>query len=107
MRILVGMMLVLTSFSSFAGTWHSEKVRWVYPLANGDFVLKFITAPETCTSASKYFYIKVGSNGMTKEGAGHIYSLALTAASTGKAIKVYFDETSTLCYVNRAYVNFK
>lgn len=106
MKYLVGLVFSLFSSSAFAGVWHIDSVNSIYPLANGDFVVTFKNPPDSCINESKYFYVKVGSNSMTQEGSEKIYSLAMTAATTGKKLKVYFDETSSLCHVNRAQVSF-
>lgn len=106
MKTAFGVFLLVLSSASFASTWHADNIKRIYPLANGQFVITFATPHESCTNDSKYFYVKVGANGMTQEGADNIYSLAMLAASTGKTIKVNFDETSNTCDINRAYVNF-
>ena len=107
MKVIIAMLTLLVSFGSMAGTWHSDKINRIYPLANGNFILTFVTHPEACTNNSKYFYVQVGANAMSQEGAEKIYSLALTAATTGQSVRVYFDEAADLCYINRAYVNFQ
>ena len=106
MKYLVVMLIGFISLSSKASTWHNDHVLRIYPHANGNFVITFKNPPDSCINGSKYFYVNVGSNSMTAEGADKIYSLALTAATTGKKLRVNFDETSNSCAVNRAYVSF-
>ena len=99
---------IIFAFSSLvqAAKWHKEYISMVYPLSNGNFVLTFKSFPEECSNSSKYFYVEVGKNGMTIEGANKVYSLALTAASTNKQLSINYDETSSLCHINRAYIVF-
>ena len=110
MKKLYFILLLLVSVSHSAtaqSTWYSDTIKWVYPLANGDFVLTFHNDNPSCTSGdSKYHYASVGQNDLTKEGIKFLYSAALTAAASGKTVNVYFDASSSGCYINRLYVNF-
>lgn len=106
MKYLVAMLIGVMSLSAVADAWHNDFIQRIYPLANGSFVLTFKNPPENCSNSSKYFYVTVGSNGMTQEGAEKIYSLAMIAATTGKSFKINFDETTNTCLINRASVSF-
>jgi len=92
--------------SAAASTWFTSKIKRVYPLGSGEVVIVFTNNSPACTNNDQYHRISSGANGMTKEGVDKIYSLALTAASTNKKMTINFDETSSLCYINRAYVVF-
>ena len=111
MKKLYFILLLLVSVSHSAtagGTWHSGTIKWVYPLANGDFVITFTNDSPSCpsTSKTKYHYARVGKNSVTKEGIKFLYSAALAAASSGKKININFDSSSSHCYINRLFVNF-
>lgn len=104
MKYLSIFFMLALSLNLSADKWHSENIKMIYPLANGSFVLTFASFPADCTNGSKYFYTEVGQRNMTIEGASKIYSLAMMAMSTGKKLTVNYDENSTNCYINRAYV---
>ncbi len=106
MKYIVGIIFSLLSFGGTAATWHDGFIQRIYPLADGNFVITFKNPPESCIRADKYFFVNVGSNEMTIEGANKIYSLAITSATTGKKLSVNFDETVGDCAVNRAYMSF-
>jgi len=108
MKKIPAFLIILASSSLNAATWFTGSIDRVYPLANGNFVIIFKEDSPACTSinASKYHYVNSGNNGLTPEGLDKIYSLALTAATTGKKLSINFDETESACYVNRAYISF-
>lgn len=92
-----------------AARWHTGvKIKMVYPLSGGDFVLTFDQDNPSCTSDSSpdYYRVSVGQNGVTAEGADKMYAAALTAASSGKTVNINFDDATSGCYVNRLEVIF-
>ncbi|MET1256384.1 hypothetical protein [Aliikangiella maris] len=101
--VLIFFMLAI-SLNASADKWHTDTIKMIYPLADGGFVLTFATFPTECTNGSKYFYTEIGQRSMTIEGANKIYSLAMMAMSTGKKLSINYDENSSSCYINRAYV---
>lgn len=107
MKCFIFSILFSLSVLSQAGddAWHGEKVSMLYPLANGDFVISFANFPTDCTNSSKYMYVKVGARGMTLEGANKLYSLAMMAFASGKALSVNYLKTSPTCDINRMYVS--
>ena len=109
-KLMVTLALALACCAqAFAGAvWHSSTVRNIYPLANGDVVIVFDTDAPTCTNASspKYHYVRVGENGMTKDGLKNILATALAAASMGKTVTINFDDATSGCFVNRLSVAF-
>ncbi|WP_251359708.1 hypothetical protein [Kangiella sp. TOML190] len=90
-------------------TWHSSKIKRVYPLANGDIVITFQEQSSACTNGNspKYHYLAVAQNGVTAEGLNNMLSVVLTAATTQKAVNINFDADTSACYINRLYVNFE
>lgn len=107
----LGCIIALSSFGAHAsGKWHTSKIHTVYPTSKGGFVLTFKdNAPDCAPSTStpnKYHYVEADKNGMTMEGANKIYSLALLAAASGKAMSFFYDSASNMCYINRANVLF-
>ena len=89
-------------------TSFTSKITAVYPLANGRVVLNFSDQPPACTGQGnpKYFYLEVGQQGVTEKGFNNIYAAALTAATTGSSVSVFFDNASQYCYINRMVVRF-
>ncbi|KAF7785874.1 hypothetical protein PRUB_a0272 [Pseudoalteromonas rubra] len=107
----LGCILALSSFGAHAsGKWHTSKVNSVYPTSQGGFVLTFKSNAPDCSqainAANKYHYVEVNKHSMTMEGANKIYSLALMAAASGRAMSFYYDSSNDKCYINRAYVQF-
>lgn len=106
--LLAALALVAFSSATAAPTWHTSKIKAVYPQANGDVVIVFTENAPTClnTSASKYHYVRVGQNSMTEDGLKLIMSAALAVASAGKSVAVSFDSTTTGCFINRLWASF-
>lgn len=106
--LLVVLKIALFSFavSAEASTWHTAEIKRVYTLSNGDYILQFKSDSSACTSAetTDYYRISVGQNGVTQEGADKMYSAALSAGVAGKMVSIYFDSSTSLCYVNRLYI---
>lgn len=100
------LLIVATTFISFnahAGLWHTAKIKNVYPQADGNFVLILYADHSSCTNANSpdYYYVSVGQNGVTQEGANKMYAAALAAAISGKSVTFNFDENSSTCSINR------
>jgi hypothetical protein len=98
---------LLAAVNGFATErYHTSTVKWVNPLANGDFVVGFDTDSALCTSVStpKYFHVFVGQNGVTAQGATKMYAAALLALSSRQPVTVAFDDLTSWCYVNRLTV---
>ena len=85
------------------GKWHTANIKRVYPLADGGFVITFVTNISHCPSggAEKYHYVRDGKFGVTQKGVDKMYGLALAAAAQGKKLNVYFDSSVNSCDVNR------
>lgn len=107
-RSCVAALLILTSTPSFATEISfTSTLKFVYPLANGDFVLGFDTDPASCTGAGspKYIYVSVGQNGMTAAGSAKLFAGAMTALVTRQMVSIAFDNATSYCYVNRLTVS--
>ena len=100
--------LFLLSSAAAAPTWHTSTIKTIYPLANGDVVITFDADAPTCTNASnpKYYYVRVGENGMNLDGLKHILATALMGAATRSNVTINFDNASTGCFINRLLVSF-
>jgi hypothetical protein len=96
-------MLAATSTSAWAETWHTARIKSVYPLANGSVVLIFVEDAPACPGSvpGKYHYISVGENGVTAEGVKMLMATALVALAMDKTVSVAFAEGSSGCYINR------
>jgi hypothetical protein len=83
-------------------------VKFVYPLADGNFVIGLDADSSFCTSTSspnKYYHVYVGQYGVTADGSSKIYASALLALASRQTINVIFDDTTAYCYVNRVAVS--
>lgn len=103
---IIKIALVSFAVSAEASTWHTAEIKRVYALSNGDYILQFKSDSPACTSGDSpdYYRVSVGENGVTAEGADKMYSAALSAAVAGKMVSIFFDASTSLCYVNRLYI---
>ncbi len=85
---------------------HYSTIKQLYALADGNFALILNADSSSCTSPSSpdYYYIVVGQNGMTQEGAKKIFATASLAFATSKGVWIAFDESTSNCYINRLSV---
>ncbi|AWF83392.1 response regulator receiver protein [Microbulbifer sp. A4B17] len=88
--------------------WFTSTVTWIYPHGDGHFVITFADDSPSCTSGinPKYHRVKVGENGVTKEGLNLMFSAALAGAAAGKEVRINFDDSSSSCYINRLFVKY-
>lgn len=113
MMIRLTALLVLTCATSLANaspTWHSGKITRVYPDGAGDHViLTFDTDSPSCTNANtpKYYYIRVGENGVTAEGLKNLLAVALAAAAANLPVTINFDSASYYCHISRLFVVYQ
>jgi hypothetical protein len=86
-----------------AETWHTARIKDVYPLGNGSLVLIFVVDAAGCTGAGpgKYHYISAGQAGVNTDGVRLMAATALMAFASDKPVSVAYDETSASCYINR------
>lgn len=96
--------LLLGASTTFATErYHSGTLKFVYPIANGDFVIGFDIDPSTCTAAGspKYLYVSVGQNGVTATGSAKLFAAAMAAFLAHSTVAAAFDDATSNCYVNR------
>lgn len=99
-------LICATSLANASPTWHSGKIKWIYPNGAGvDTVLVFDVDSPSCTSTSTpdYYYIRVGANGVTADGAKNMLAVVLAAAAADLTVSINFDSSSTECVINRLY----
>jgi hypothetical protein len=89
-----------------AEAWHTSKIKMLYPLGEGSFVLILEADSASCLSRGnpKYYYVTPGQNGVTAEGARKIYAAALLAHSQYLPVTFAFQVDSSACYINRLAV---
>lgn len=106
--IFLALMLLPVASAHAENTWHTSKVKKIYPLGNGDIVLKFFDNHLKCNNNDTpgAFYLSVNQNKVTSDGFKNMLSVVLTAAATSKEVSVYFDASSSSCYINRLFVDF-
>lgn len=99
-------LLLGTSVALATEHYHTSTLKFVYPLASGDFVIGFDIDSGFCSSASspKYHYLTVGQNGVTSEGSKKLFAAVLTAVATRQSVTIAFDDATAYCYVNRLTV---
>lgn len=88
-----------------ANVWHTSKIKTIYPVSDGDFIIIFKSTSQ-CTDRNQYHRVFVGSNGIDAEGSNKLYSAALAAAAMGKTVSINFDDSSSNCFINRMKVNY-
>jgi hypothetical protein len=105
--VVLALGLAVAGTASAVESWHQDHVKWVYPQANGNFILVFNTSPANCPNPGnpKYFYVSLGVNGVTAEGLKAMLATALMAYGSGKMLSVAFETASSSCDVNRLYVS--
>jgi hypothetical protein len=98
--------MLMACGANAAESWGSSTVKWLYPQADGSFVLVLNTNPPGCTAIGldKYLYVMPSQNGMTVEGAKKVYAAAMMAMATDMTVQVAFDDSTPNCYVNRLLV---
>ena len=97
-----------TTAHAVTNVWHTSTIKYIYPLADGSFVVTFNTNSSSCSGgvSNKYHYVRTGNNSVNQEGVDKMYSLFLTAATSGRKVTISFDSSSTQCWINRAYIDF-
>jgi hypothetical protein len=99
-------LILMSCAANATEAWHASTIKWLYPQADGSFVLVFDTNAPACTAvgADKYHYVLPSQNGMTVEGAKKLYAAAMMAMAMDKTVQVAFDDSTSNCYVNRLLV---
>ncbi|MEW5251045.1 response regulator receiver protein [Microbulbifer discodermiae] len=83
----------------------TSQVTRVYPFGNGTFVITLQESSPSCTRTDNYYHVKVGENGVTQEGLQLMFSAALAGLASGKNVSIFFDSSSSNCYINRLSIN--
>jgi len=98
--------MTLASSANAVEGWATDKLRYVYPLANGSFVIALASNPTNCpaTGNPKYFYVSAGENGVTVDGVKAMLASVLAAMAMEKNVQIAFDDSTPYCYVNRLVV---
>jgi hypothetical protein len=105
-RIIALSLCALSTSVQAADVWHTSTIKYLYPLADGSFVLTFETNASACSNAnaSKYHYVTPTQNGMTEQGATKIYAAALMAKAAELSVQINFSDSTASCYINRLTV---
>lgn len=106
-RASVATALLLIATVTFATERnHTGTLKFVYPLASGDFVIAFDVEPTMCSSPSspKNLYVSVGQNSVTATGSTKLYAAALLALTTRQTVSIAYDDATSNCFVNRMTV---
>ena len=85
---------------------HVSTIDSVYPLADGSFIIIFDDNATACpnTKSRKYHFVAVNQLGVTEDAAKQIYAAALLALAMDKQVRVYFDDSTTYCWIDRLRV---
>ena len=96
----------LTVTASAAEGWATSYVKFVYPLASGDFIVGLVDSPSTCTNANnpKYLLVGRGENSVTADGVKGMLATSLSAFLSGKGLTVVFDDSTSSCSINRMQI---
>ncbi len=106
-KIFAILIITLASSQAFSEhTWHSSKIKRIYPLANGSFIITFANPSSHCSRSDNYHYISTDAGGVTQEGINSMLSVVLSAAAMGKVVNAYFDKDSNICSINRLHTEF-
>ena len=102
-------LLCILSYSSITNaalTEHVSTIESVYPLADGSFIVTFDQNAATCpsTKSPKYHFVSSNQVGVTEEAAKRIYAAALLALAMDKQVRVYFDDSTMYCWIDRMRV---
>jgi hypothetical protein len=113
LRILATVTLAMTVSAAplqAANVWfNGTAIKSIQPYgdsADGSFVLEFTSNAPTCTSSStdKDHYVRVGYSAVTLPTAKNLLAVAMFAMSLGKTVNVYFDDSTSNCYIGALHV---
>lgn len=85
---------------------HVSTIESVYSMADGSFIIIFDDNAAACpnTKSRKYHFVAVNQLGVTEQAAKQIYAAALLALATDKQVRVYFDDSTPYCWIDRLRV---
>ena len=100
---------MIAGSASATEAWLSSRIKAVYPLSDGTFILVPVDDHPSCTNANtpNYHYVTVGENGVSTDGINRLYAAALAAAAQRLVLWIVFDDATTYCYINRLFVTYE
>lgn len=110
MKRIAARLLAITAFCLstpvLAETAVVTNIDRIFPANTGIIDIVPTTQSSACTNTTtpKRYRMQVGVSGMTADGMRQLYAAILYAASTGKAVTLYFDETSASCNITRVLI---
>ena len=106
-KFMVSVCILLSAQAfSATNTWHTSEVQRVYPDSVGKVVIVFKNPSSQCSNSANYHSISLDNNGVTQDGLDKMFKTALAAGMSGIPLSIYFDSSSTSCYINRMFMTF-
>lgn len=104
LRILTLALIAAVAASSHclaANAWRNGvQISSIQPLEDGNFYIYGPAGMDNACSAGKVMSLKSGFNGQTAAGVKAVATVALLAITLGKPVNVYYDNSSSNCYIN-------
>jgi hypothetical protein len=97
-------MLAMSPTGWAASVGFTAHLTSVTAIGDGRSVLQFDTTSSSCPATPQGFYVAAGQNGVTADGAKSILSTAFLAFALGKTLNIFFDSSTSYCYVSQAIV---
>jgi hypothetical protein len=109
MRKILGTIGACIALATSSASWatsvgFSATLTNISAIGDGRTVLQFGTTTSSCSGTPQGFYVTVGQNGVSADGAKQILATALLAFSLGKTLTIYFDDSTSYCYVGQATI---
>jgi hypothetical protein len=98
-----GLGIAMANTANATEQWVTDNVKFVYPQADGSFIISFVNPQPICTSTAspQYFTVQAGHNDMTTDGVKGLMASSLAALIAGKQIQLALEAATNECYVNR------
>lgn len=99
-------LLLLPGLLNAATVSINTRIDRIYPQAGGIVIINLVTDHASCTSASSpdHYYLEVNQNGATDLGFQNLYAAALAAMTSQLDVTVWFDDSTSECYISRIRV---
>lgn len=96
-------MTLIAPAAEATAVWQISRVKYVYPLSDGTFIIALIDNPPSCTNTAnpKYLLVSAGQNGVTADAVKNMLATTLTAFALDAQLQVNFDDATGNCFVNR------
>jgi len=105
MRVFgAGSMLAVQTTGWAASVGFTAHLTSITAIGDGRSVLQFDALSSSCPATPQGFYVAAGQNGVTADGAKSILSTAFLAFALGKTLNIFFDSSTSYCYVSQAIV---